>query len=172
MQRASFASMECPIARAADQIGDGWSMLLLRNAFLGSTTFQDFEQRLEIPASTLTRRLKLLCEQGLMVRTRYRAHPPRDEYKLTDKGRDLLPVLLSMAAWGNRWLAPKGPPLVTVDAETGAEVEPVLVDRRSGRRLAAGDVALVPGPGASKRLRQLMVQPIVLGGQPVNQEAP
>lgn len=164
--------MECPIARAADLLGDGWSMLVLRNAFLGITTFQDFEQRLDIPASTLTRRLKLLCDQGMMARTRYQENPPRDEYKLTDKGRDVLPVLLSMAAWSNRWLAPDGAPLLMVDAESGAELEPVLVDRKSGRRLAAGSVALTPGPGASKLLRQRLVSPVVLGARRKQREAP
>lgn len=139
-------------------------MLILRNALLGMRRFQDFEQRLGIPPSTLARRLKLLCKQELLQRRRAESSTLRDEYVPTDKGMDLLPVLLSMAAWGNRWLAPKGAPLVPVDPSTGAQVEPVVVDKRTGRRLSAGAVAIAAGPGASKRLRRSLERPAVFGG--------
>lgn len=162
--------MECPIARSAEQIGDGWSLLLVRNALLGARTFQDFEERLGIPSSTLARRLTLLCEQGLLERRQYAAHPPRDEYVLTEKGLDLLPVLLSMAVWGNRWLAPRGEPLTVVDPATGEPVEPVLIDARTGRRLGPGDVAVVPGPGASKALKRALSAPVVFAARSQAQE--
>jgi DNA-binding HxlR family transcriptional regulator len=109
MQRSSFASMQCPIARAIDQLVDPWGVLVLQMAFVGARTFQDFEQRLGIPPTTLTRRLSLLCKHGILARKRYQAHPPRDEYVLTDKGNDLRPVVLALAVWGNRWLMPDAP---------------------------------------------------------------
>jgi DNA-binding HxlR family transcriptional regulator len=166
MQRKSFAEMECPIAQALEEVGDGWSLLVLRTAFLGVTFFAEFEQRLGIPASTLTRRLEALCERGLLERRTYASRPPRDKYVLTEKGRDFLPVILSLAKWGSRWLAPEGgPPLVAVDAESGKPIDAMLVDAKTRRPLVPGGVALVPGPSASPRLRRAMPEPIVLGGE-------
>jgi DNA-binding HxlR family transcriptional regulator len=165
MQRASFADMECPIARAAEEVGEGWSLLILRNAFLGARTFQEFEERLGIVASTLARRLAALCERGLLVRRQYQSKPARDEYVLSEKGLDLLPVLMALAAWGNRWLARDGAWLVPVDLESGAPIEPILVDRRTARPLRAGDIGLVAGPGASKELRRALRAPVALGSR-------
>lgn len=92
MDRKSFAGIECPIARATDEIGDAWSLLILRPAFLGVRSFRDFETRLAAPASTLARKLRQLCDRGLLEKVPYRTRPPRDEYVLSGKGRDLLPV--------------------------------------------------------------------------------
>lgn len=164
MERKSFAAVECPIARATDEVGDAWALLILRSALLGVRSFHGFEERLGAPASTLTRKLKQLCERGLLRRVRYRERPPRDEYLLSDKGRDLLPVLLALATWGNRWLAPNGAPLVLVDATTGEPVEPVICDRRTRRPLALGSVAIAPGPGASSELQRALPRPVPFSG--------
>lgn len=166
MQRASFADMECPIARATDEVGEGWSLLILRSAFLGARTFQEFEERLGIVSSTLARRLATLCERGLLVRRQYQSKPARDEYGLSEKALDLLPVLMALAAWGNRWLAPDGAWIVPVDLETGVPIEPVLVDRRTARPLRAGEVGLMAGPGASKELRRALAAPVAFGSRP------
>jgi DNA-binding HxlR family transcriptional regulator len=163
MQRLSFATMECPIARALEEVGEGWSLLVLREAFKGARCFADFERRLGISPSTLVRRLTSLCDRGILARRTYQAHPPRDEYELTEKGMELLPVLLALGAWGNRWLAPKGELIVTFDAKTGASVDPVLVDRRTSKPIRAGGVGLRAGAGASKRLRAALKTPLVLG---------
>ena len=163
MQRASFAKMECPIARAIDVVGEGWILLVLREAFKGARTFADFQSRLGIAPNTLARRLSLLCEQGLLERERYQEHPPRDEYELTAKGLDLLPVLLALATWGNRWLAPNGAPIVPIDRVTGLRIDPVLVDERTAKPIRPGAVALGAGPGASKSLRAALREPLVLG---------
>lgn len=165
MDRKSFAAMECPIARATDEISDAWSLLILRSAFLGVRSFQSFEQRLEVPPSTLTRKLRQLCERGLLQKLRYREHPPRDEYLLSEKGRDLLPVLLALAAWGNRWLAPDGAPLVLVDGKTGEPVDPIPCDALTRRPLVIGEVAIAAGPGASRGLRAALPAPVLLGAE-------
>lgn len=156
MQRKSFAEMECNIARSVEEVGDGWSLMILRNALLGAKRFQDFEQQLSAPPNTLARRLSTLTERGFFVRREYEAHPLREEYELTDKALDFLPVLLSLAAWGGRWLSPGGAPLELVDPVTGFGIEPTVVDARTGRRLVAGGVGVRPGPGASAALRQTM----------------
>jgi DNA-binding HxlR family transcriptional regulator len=163
MQRKSFAEMECPIARSIDQTGDGWTLLIVRNALLGTRRFQDFEEGLKIPPNTLVRRLETLIHTGLLERRRYEERPPREEYLLTAKGRDLASVLLALAAWGNRWLAPRGALIECADPATGHRLEPVVVDRKSRRELSAGRVALRAGPGASARLRAEFGRPVLFG---------
>ena len=162
MQRKSFADMECNIARSVEEVGDGWSLMILRNALLGAKRFQDFEAGLGAPPTTLTRRLHTLTEQGFFARREYETHPKREEYELTQKGLDFLPVLLALATWGGHWLSPNGAPLEFVDPVTGAAIEPSLVDARTGNSLVAGKVGVRPGPGASAELRRSMthVRPV------------
>lgn len=137
MRRKSFEGMTCPIARSLERVGEWWSILILRDAFLGATRFEQFQKSLDIAPNMLTRRLAALVEAGLLERRRYSERPPRDEYVLTERGRDFRPVLWSLLAWGNRHFAPEGPSVVIVDGETGAVADPVLVDRASGRPLDA-----------------------------------
>src|SRR6188474_526839 len=132
MERKSFADMTCPIARSLEHVGEWWSMLILRDAFGGTTRFDDFQQSLGIAPNMLARRLLALVEAGLLERRRYSERPPRDEYVLTARGRDFRPVLLSLMAWGNRHFAPEGASVVLADAATGAIVDPILVDRATG----------------------------------------
>ena len=148
--------MECSIARAVDAVCDPWSLLVLRHAFLGARRFGDLQSALDIPPTTLARRLDELTRKGLVSRRRYDERPPRDEYHLTPKGLDVLPVLISLAVWGSRWLAPSGPPLELVDFATGRKLDPVLVDRETGEVLEPGGVALALGRGASPRLQGLV----------------
>lgn len=164
MQRKSFADLECGIARAIEEVGDAWTLMILRNALLGARRFQDFERQLAAPATTLTRRLQRLTERGFFVRRVYTTQPAREEYELTQKALDFLPVLLCLAGFGARWLSPGGAPLELVDAQSGTPIEPALIDRRSGRALEAGAIALRPGPGASAALRRaLKSQSVVFG---------
>jgi len=162
MQRKSFADIECNIARSIEEVGDAWSLMILRNALLGAKRFQDFEAGLGAPPTTLTRRLQALTERGFFVRREYETQPRREEYELTEKGLDFLPVLLSLAAWGGRWLSPAGAPLELIDANTGACIEPAVVDARTGQKLVAGQVGVQAGPGASPALRKSMkhVKPV------------
>lgn len=137
MRRKSFEGMTCPIARSLERVGEWWSILILRDAFLGATRFEQFQKSLDIAPNMLTRRLAALVEAGLLERRRYSERPPRDEYVLTERGRDFRPVLWSLLAWGNKHFAPEGPSVVIVDGETGAVADPVLVDRASGRPLTS-----------------------------------
>lgn len=163
MRRKSLAEIECPIARSLDLVGDAWTLLILRDALLGATRFQDFQARLGMPPTTLTRRLALLTEQGLLARREYEQKPPRERYELTEMGADLAPVLLAISSWGNRWLSPSGPVLECVDPQTGALVEPTVMDRRTLRPLRAGNVALRAGCGASRQLRQSLPGHVLFG---------
>jgi DNA-binding HxlR family transcriptional regulator len=168
MRRKSFGAMECSIARAVDEVCEPWTLLVLRHAFLGVRRFGDFEVALDIPPTTLTKRLADLTSKGLLERKQYEAHPVRYEYRLTDRALDLLPLIVSLAVWGGRWKSPSGPPFELVDATTGCALDPVLVDRRSGQPIVPGKVALALGSGASPGLRSAFrstgKKRLVLGG--------
>jgi DNA-binding HxlR family transcriptional regulator len=154
MQRKSFGDMPCPIARSLERVGEWWSILILRDAFHGLTRFDQFQKSLKIAPNMLTRRLNALVEAGLLERRRYSERPPRDEYVLTERGRDFRPVLWALLAWGNKHFAPEGRSVVIVDAATGAEAEPVLVDRASGRPLAEPAFRAAAGPAAGEGTRR------------------
>ena len=158
MQRTSFKESRCPIARSLERVGEWWSILILREALLGSTRFDEFHKSLEIAPNILTRRLTALVEAGLLERRRYQEHPPRHAYVLTQAGRDFQPVLVALMTWGNRYFAPEGASVVLADATTGRRAQPVLVDRRSGRAITARAFALAPGPAADRRLRARLAQ--------------
>jgi DNA-binding HxlR family transcriptional regulator len=154
MRRKSFGNLQCPIARSLERVGEWWSILILRDAFLGATRFEQFQKSLDIAPNMLTRRLKALVDSGLMKRRRYSAHPPRDEYVLTARGRDFRPVLWALLAWGNRHFAPEGASVVIVDGETGALADPVLIDRTSGRPLTGPPFRSAAGPAANEDMRR------------------
>ena len=154
MRRKSFGDMQCPIARSLERVGEWWSMLILRDASLGVTQFDQFQESLGIAPNILTRRLKGLVEASLLERHRYSERPPRYEYVLTQAGRDFRPVLWAFVAWGNKHLAPEGASVIIVDSKTGAQADPILVDRISGRQLAPPDFRSAPGPAANAQTRQ------------------
>ncbi len=136
----------CPIGRALALVGDGWSMLILRDAGYGRTRFDQFRTSLGIAPNILARRLKALTEAGLLEKTVYSTRPPREEYRLTPAGRDFLPVLHAIGAWAHRHAGP-GPMTYAVDAETGAPIEPVVIDRATGAALGERPLRLVVPEG-------------------------
>lgn len=143
MRRTPFAAMPCPIARSLDRVGEWWSILILRDAGRGVTRFDDFRRSLGIAPNMLTRRLAALVDSGLLEKRRYSEHPPRDEYVLTDRGRDFRPVLLALLAWGNRHFAPEGPSVEIINEHTGEPADPILVDRLTGRPVDGPDYCVV-----------------------------
>ena len=103
--------MACSIAGAADIVGDKWTILLVRDLFIGISKFDDFHTSLDIPTTTLANRLKVLTDQGLVEKRPYQSSPTRFAYRLTQKGRDLWPVLLAIAHWGDKYnMSGCGPP--------------------------------------------------------------
>jgi len=136
LRRTRFDRWPCPIARTTDLIGDWWTPLVLRNAFAGQRRFEDFQQSLGVSRPVLAQRLGRLVEEGLMEKVRYEEHPPRYEYRLTDKGREFWNVLAAMWRWGSDWLwEGDGPPVMLVDRDTGEEVRPLVVDELTGKPL-------------------------------------
>lgn len=132
MKRASFQPMPCPVAHALECIGDGWCLLILRDAFYGLRRFDEFLHSLGIASSTLTRRLNDLVAAGLLERRTYQNNPPRHEYHLTEAGRDLRPVILTLMSWGTRHTRGSDK-VVLVDQSTGQPVALTLVDANTGK---------------------------------------
>ena len=132
----------CPIARGIACIGDTWSMLILRDASNGITRFDQFRRSLQIAPTILTRRLATLTEEGLLEKQRYSQRPPRDEYVLTAAGRDYLPVLAMLGAWGRKYRG-EGKLTRFVDAETGIEIQPVAVDAVTGARIGTRPIRAI-----------------------------
>ena len=148
VERKSFADMHCSVAQCLEVVGGWWSMLILRDAFLGVTRFDDFQERSGISRNILNQRLHHLVEAGVLEKVLYRDHPPRHDYRLTDKGRDLWPVLTAMRQWGDRYAAPDGPPVQVTHKACGHIADAVLVCSVCGGRLEARGVRATPGPGA------------------------
>src|SRR3954449_5179674 len=148
MRRKSFGDMPCPIARGLERVGEWWSILILRDASYGLTRFDEFRKSLGIAPNMLTRRLDALVEAGLLERRRYSERPPRDEYLLTERGRDFRPVLLALLAFGNRHFPPDDREVTIVNTETRQPVDPILVDPATGARVDG------PGYAVASTLRQ------------------
>ena len=123
----------CPIARSLAVFGDAWSLLILRDAHAGLTRFDQFRKSLGIVPTMLTRRLAALTEEGLLEKHRY-SDSSREEYVLTEAGRDLLPVLFTLGEWGRRHRC-EGELVRIVDAETGIDVRPVVIDEVTGAQI-------------------------------------
>ena len=152
MERKSFSDMHCSVAQCLEVVGEWWTMLIVRDAFLGVTRFDQFQERLGISRNVLNQRLAHLVEKGIFDKVAYSEHPPRYDYRLTDMGRDLWPVLTTMRQWGDRYLAPDGPPLELVHKGCDHEAAMVLTCAACGERVGPRDVRAVPGPGAVEPL--------------------
>src|SRR5699024_559430 len=103
MKTKSFAGMRCSVAGTLEIIGDRWTLLLLRDFSFGLSRYDEFRNSCGIPTTTLSKRLSSLEAHGIVARSRYSERPPRDEYRLTEKGRDLWKVLTALREWGDRW---------------------------------------------------------------------
>lgn len=158
MKVKSFAGMRCSMAGALELIGDRWALLVIRDLSLGLRRYDDLRSSTGIPAATLAARLRHLEAGGIVERVPYQQHPPRDEYHLTAKGKDLWKVSVALREWGDRWNATGYglPTLETVDRKTGRKLELALVDAETGRAVPRNRVALRAGPGADDAVRRLL----------------
>jgi len=152
-EKIRLEDRECPLSATLGLVGEWWTLLILHDVFDGYTRFDQFQENLGISSSQLTSRLKRLVASGLLERRQYQTNPPRYEYVLTDLGRSLRPVIVVLAGWGNARLPPDKRSMVLVDAESGVEAEPVVVDQATGRRLDGPDFVFTAGPAASKLFR-------------------
>jgi DNA-binding HxlR family transcriptional regulator len=148
MTRRAFDPGQCPVGRTLERVGDTWSLMILRDAFQGLSRFDQFEKSLGVAPNILTQRLAALVEAGFLARRPYQERPVRHEYLLTDLGRDFAPVMMALAAFGNRHFAAEGIASHMVEAATGLPADPVLVDRRTGKPMDSPDFVYAAGPAA------------------------
>lgn len=136
MKQKSFADMRCSIARSLEIIGPWWSFLIIRDAFMGVSRFKDFERSLGIAKNTLSNRLKLLVENGLLDKTADPNGSKYAEYHLTEKGRDLFPVLVAITQWGDKWAVHEdGPSFDIIDKRTDCSIPPLALLGSDGQPL-------------------------------------
>lgn len=139
--KALFAG--CGIAAALEVVGERWSFLILRGAFNDLQHFEEFQSTLGIARNILSNRLVRLVEHGILAREPDPADRRRVAYKLTEKGRDLMPVLIALRQWGERWICSGQSNLVLVDKRTRRPVAPLVVRAIDGRILAPDDLEWV-----------------------------
>lgn len=150
MRKASFADMNCSVAQSLEIVGEWWTLLILRDCFLGIRRFDDFVDRLGISRNVLTSRLDTLVGAGLLERRPYDTARGRFDYVLTDKGRALWPVLTALRQWGDEWVLGAGnEPLLLEHCDHGHITTAVMACDVCGETLDARSVRAVPGPGAT-----------------------
>jgi DNA-binding HxlR family transcriptional regulator len=149
--RRRFDRENCAVARALEVLGDWWTLLVVREAFLGVRRFADFEANLPISKNVLTQRLAHLVKHGVLERIDAGVHGTRYEYELTPRGKDLVAVMTALRQWGDRWVFGDGrEPLLVVDRRTGRPIPRLRLQGEDGQPLRAADIEVRPGPGASR----------------------
>ncbi len=147
MRWTELSREACPVARGLSVVGDRWTMLILRELFLGVRRFERMQERLGITRHVLADRLRKLEAAGTVRRELYQERPPRHEYRLTEKGKELYPVLAALMAWADRHVPPsRRSPYTIVSRSTGAPIDPVLVDRATGEEITHRSVSAVETP--------------------------
>ncbi|MFP6560158.1 winged helix-turn-helix transcriptional regulator [Paraburkholderia sp. B3] len=150
MYRKESALANCSIARALEQVGDGWTLLIVRECTHGTKRFDEFHKQLGIARNILTMRLERLTERGILERYPLEERANTQGYRLTTKGEELYPVLVSLMQWGDRWASLEGKaPVVLVSAMSGQSVERIQVREINGTPLSFKEIRFEPGPGVT-----------------------
>jgi DNA-binding HxlR family transcriptional regulator len=152
MQLTNLSEWNCSIAKTLDVVGEWWTLLILRDAFSGLRRFDDFHESLGMARSVLAARLRKLTDHGILTRTQYSEHPPRYEYRLTEKGKALFPVIAALLRWGDEWTAgPDGPPVLLVHQPCGEPIHAMLTCPNCQGEVTATNTRGKPGPGSRRQ---------------------
>ena len=148
----TYERENCSAARALEQVGERWSLPIIRDAlFRGRRRFAEFQASPGLASNVLAARLDAFVAAGLMERRTYSGHEDHYEYLLTDKGRDLAPVVIALTVWGDRWAAPDGAPILYRHHGCGGEVDHALVCAGCGQLVLAEAIEAQPGPGSQAK---------------------
>jgi DNA-binding HxlR family transcriptional regulator len=159
MLKNDYEGQNCSIARSLELVGERWTILVLRDVFLGRRRFDQMQRSLGVARNVLAARLERLVGEGILEKIPYQERPPRHEYRLTDKGLDLWPVIVELLRWGDRHAAPAaGPPIVLRHKGCGGELGEHRICARCGESLEVADVRAEPGPGASARSAESLTE--------------
>ena len=143
MKPKSFSDMQCSIARTLEHVGSWWSLLIIRDAMMGARRFKHFERSLGIAKNTLTSRLGELVDSGILEKVPGPDGTAHTEYELTEKGRELAPILMALAQWGDRWAVhASGPAFALMDTETGRAIPRIWPRREDGTTIALDEIEL------------------------------
>jgi DNA-binding HxlR family transcriptional regulator len=154
MLKNDYEGQNCSIARSLELVGERWTILVLRDVFLGRRRFDQMQRSLGVARNVLAVRLERLVDEGILEKVPYQERPLRHEYRLTSKGLDLWPVTVELLRWGDRYAAPSaGPPIVLRHKGCGGELGEHRICTRCGELLEVGDVRAEAGPGAGARAR-------------------
>ncbi|MET9337825.1 helix-turn-helix domain-containing protein [Nonomuraea sp. NPDC003804] len=145
-----FGDMHCSIAQAVGVVGEPWTPLILRDLFLGVRRFDELAQDLGISRNLLTARLERLVEAGVVERRPYQERPVRHEYHLSEAGREIVPALVTLMAWGDKWSTPPGGPPALLRHSCGELFTPVVTCPHCGGEATAETITVLPGPGAAQ----------------------
>ena len=146
-KRDAVADQNCSVARAVAIVGDTWTLLVIREAFFRVKRFDQMQRNLGIARNVLADRLERLVRHGILEKVPYQEHPPRHEYRLTQKGRDLYPALIALMQWGDTYACDTGAPVTLVHKDCGHETEPFLACSHCGEELDPRAVRPQAGPG-------------------------
>lgn len=165
MHKANLAELPCSLARTLQVVGEWWTLLVLRDVCFGWNRFEEIHAHLGIARNILTARLDALADQGMLVRARYQDRPARYEYLPTEKALDLVPALMALVAWGDKWTtgtpeSPGTPPIVFTHLPCGHDTTAKVVCSECGDPLTRPDLTFRPasrsaevGPGAGEGAR-------------------
>ena len=149
MKKTPFDTMNCSLANALDQIGDWWTLLILREIIIGCDRFDDIQGALGIARNILSVRLTKLVDHDILERRSISPGAKRTAYRLTAKGAELLPALLALMQWGDRWINGKGrEPMIAVETKTSRRLPRLILTDANGKPLGVSDIRFQPGPGA------------------------
>ena len=155
LKAEKFDPLRRSVGHILDIIGEGWSILIIREAFLGTRRFEEFQGRLGIARNILTARLKKLCANQILDRVPVKEGAKRHEYVLTRKGKDMMPLLVALTQWGDRWVfGEDNEPVIFRDRERGQPIAPVQVFSARGEALRPRDIMISAGPGATAEARE------------------
>jgi DNA-binding HxlR family transcriptional regulator len=148
MKWQDLSDQDCSVARTLAVIGDRWTLMILRDLFLGATRFEDFQRSLGISRTILSERLQLLESEGVVRKMAYQEKPTRYKYRLTSKGVDLHGVMLTIVGWGDKYYAgDAGPPVVYRHSRCDHLFTPVLTCSDCGEEVTPFETRVEPGPG-------------------------
>lgn len=142
--------MHCSIAQAVGVVAEPWTPLILRDLFLGLRRFDQLSEDLGISRNLLTQRLERLQAAGVVEKVAYQERPARHEYHLTEAGRDIVPALITLMAWGDRWATPPGGPPALLIHSCGRQFTPEVTCPHCGGAAGADTITMVGGPGAAQ----------------------
>jgi DNA-binding HxlR family transcriptional regulator len=155
VSRTRFDDENCSIAQALEALGDWWTLLIIRECFLGARRFADFESKLGIAKNILSKRLQHLVEHEILRRVEVGQRGQRFEYELTAKGRDLFTLMTALRQWGDRWVFGEGhEPIVVRDRRDGEPIPRLRVADREGQPIPGDRLEVGPGPGATRATRE------------------